>query len=461
LSFSAWSYLAVPLVFLLLKVLLIDPQLTLLRQTQLQNGALQNVQSSLQIDYGDQLRLLGYSVAPGSTPAGETVRVDLYWRALQPIEKNYQTTVGLVDANGEVWSPKTLDRPRDYQDYPPTNTWPAGVYAVDSFELPINPGAPPGEYQIFAEVFERGSLLPLSAQASASRPTSRPWAAHLGPLDVMRAARTFSADELGIYNLHADQLLTPDIKLLGANRDRDDVLSGETVLLTLFWQAAQKPAQDYSVRIELVNAQNQVVVARDFPLGNGRYPTTQWNANEQIVDLDRVRVPVDLASGSYRWRVSIGSGEPIELGELRVTAPDRSFEMPPIEHPINQTLGEQVTLIGQDARCTKQSAECRVKLWWQGEKDIPESYKVFVHVLDANGVPRVQADVISLNGARPTWSWLPGEIIADEIVLKIPADLPAGQYRLVTGLYNELNGTRLMLPDGKDFIEFTTMGVGP
>ena len=92
---------------------------------------------------------------------------------------------------------------------------------------------------------------------------------------------------------------------------------------------------------------------------------------------------------------------------------------------------------------------------------MPESYKVFVHLLDANGVPRAQADVIPQNGARPTWSWLPGEIIADEIVLKIPADLPAGQYRLTTGLYNELSGERLTLPDGKDSIELTTVEVGP
>jgi hypothetical protein len=128
---------------------------------------LQGVQTRA-VDYGDQLRLLGYSLAPGSAPAGETVRVDLYWRALRPLDRNYQTTVGLVDAHGEVWNPKTLERPRDYQDYPATSTWPMGAYVVDSFELPINPGTPPGQYQIFAEVFERGSLLPLPAQASAS-----------------------------------------------------------------------------------------------------------------------------------------------------------------------------------------------------------------------------------------------------------------------------------------------------
>jgi hypothetical protein len=463
------AFILIPVLFLLLKVLLIDPQLTPLRQTQLQAGALPNVQTPLQIDYGDQLRLLGYGVAPGSAPAGDTVRVDLYWRALQPIGKNYQTTVGLVDPNGEVWSPKTLDRPRDYQDYPQTDTWPADGYAVDSFELPIDPGTPPGSYQIFAEVFERGSLLPLPAQAPAPRPASRPWAAHIGSLDVARAQRAFTADELGIYNLRVDQAPVPELKLLGANRDRDDVLSGETVLLTLFWQAVQQPAQDYAATIELVDSQNQVVLTQDFPLGDGRYPASRWMADEQIVDLDRVRVPANLASGAYHWQVSIANGEPIPLGELRVTAPDRAFEAPAIEKRIDWVLGNQVTLLGFEnaeshgdaSQCEIRNSECRVKLVWRAEQDMPESYKVFVHLLDANGVPRAQADAIPVNGARPTWSWLPGEIITDEIALKIPADLPAGQFRLTTGLYDELSGERLTLPDGKDSIELTTVQFGP
>jgi hypothetical protein len=452
-------FILVPVLFLLVKLLLIDPQLTPLRQTQLQNGDLQTAEYPVQIDYaaaaasGDRLRLLGYSVSPGSTPAGETVRVDLYWRALQPLAKNYQTTIGIVDDNGETWSPKTLERPRDYQDYPATNTWPADAYVVDSFELPVNPGTPPGQYQIFAEAFERGSLLPLSAQAPALRPRARPWAAYLGPLEVTRAARTFSADELGIYNLHVDQLVEPEITLLGANRDRDEALSGETVLLTLFWQARQKPTTAQFTTIELVDEGGATLARQAFPLGGGRYPAAQWQAGEQIVDLDRMRVPPGADAGRYRWRVSIGNGRPIELGELRVTAPDRSFERPPIAQPVNQVLGERVTLLGQEAGCTRQDRECRVKLWWRAEANLPESYKVFVHLLDANGVPRAQADVIPANGARPTWSWLPPEIIADEIVLKVPADLPAGQYRLTAGLYDELSGERLTLPDGTDSVE--------
>ena len=302
----------------------------------------------------------------------------------------------------------------------------------------------------------------LSAAASAARPTARPAAALLGPLEVTHATRTFDAAQLGIYNLQIEQLVTPEIKLIGANRDRAQVLSGETVLLTLFWQAVQKPPQNDSATLELIDDRSRVVVTQEFPLGAGRYPTAQWNVGEQIIDLDRVRAPVELASGTYRWRVSIGRGEPIDLGDLQVTAPVRSFATPTIAHPINQTLGKQATLLGYDLTgCEMQGTVCHVKLWWRAEQDMPESYKVFVHLLDANGVPRAQGDVIPLNGARPTWSWQPGEVIADEVVLNLPADLPAGPYRLTTGLYNELNGVRLTLPDSRDLVELTTVRIGP
>ena len=52
---------------------------------------------------------------------------------------------------------------------------------------------------------------------------------------------------------------------------------------------------------------------------------------------------------------------------------------------------------------------------------------------------------------------LPSGIIADEIVLQIPADLTVGQYRLTAGPYNVLSGERLTLPDGADAIELAAI----
>lgn len=443
-----WWWLSVPLIFTLIKLAVIDPQLTPLRQTRLQADQVTGV-SSTRIDFGDRLRLLGYTLTPPSAPAGETLRVDLYWRALQTPDTNYQTTVGIVDAAGEIWSPKTLNRPRDYQDYPATTTWPTDAYVVDSFELPIIPGAPSGQYSIYVEVFARETLLPLAASAPAPHPASRPFAAIIAPLDVTPARRTFNADELGIYNFRLDRPLTADLTLLGLNVDRSDALPGDSVLLTLFWQAAQPAVIDLT--LQLVGDQGQVV-AED---------RSTFNPVGQTIQLRRVRVPADMVTGRYRWRGSIEGKVIFETGELRVTAPDRSFVIPPIEQRIDQVFDGQIALLGYNGAECARGATCALTLIWRSEQAPAKSYKVFVQVLDAAGAPRAQIDAAPVNGTRPTTSWLPGEIITDPYMLNLSADLPAGRYRVVAGLYQELDNTRLKLTDGRDFVELTTFEIAP
>jgi hypothetical protein len=58
-----------------------------------------------------------------------------------------------------------------------------------------------------------------------------------------------------------------------------------------------------------------------------------------------------------------------------------------------------------------------------------------------------------LAGAAPTTTWLPGEIIADAYSLPLPADLPAGEYRLIVGFYNPTTGERLPTTLGSNFVE--------
>lgn len=136
--------------------------------------------------------------------------------------------------------------------------------------------------------------------------------------------------------------------------------------------------------------------------------------------------------------------------------------MPTIEHRIDQTLGNRATLLGYETK--GQGAigkELAVTLYWRAEADLSDSYKAFVHLLDQNGQVRAQVDAIPVNGTRPTTSWLPGEIITDIYTIKLPADLSAGQYQLVAGLYQELDNTRLNLPNGNDHVELTTVNLAP
>jgi len=87
-----------------------------------------------------------------------------------------------------------------------------------------------------------------------------------------------------------------------------------------------------------------------------------------------------------------------------------------------------------------------LKLYWQSESPLPADYTTFVHLRNAAGENVAQKDRPPLNGAYPTSLWDPGEIIADEIIVPVPDDLPAGAYQLVVGMYDFNTGQRLVAP---------------
>jgi len=156
-----FSILLALLVYVVVKSLLIDPGLTPLRAARLIGDTLSDIANSPDATFGDELRLLGYTVTPSTVRPGDRLRVDLYWKALKPLTANYQAEVGIADAEGWLWSPKHADRPRDYNSFPSMPEWPLDGYAVDSFEVEVLPGAPPGEYDLVVQVFDRETLAPL------------------------------------------------------------------------------------------------------------------------------------------------------------------------------------------------------------------------------------------------------------------------------------------------------------
>ena len=83
-----------------------------------------------------------------------------------------------------------------------------------------------------------------------------------------------------------------------------------------------------------------------------------------------------------------------------------------------------------------------VVLRWQPQARLRRTYKVFVHVLDQTGRLVFQRDKASLNALVPTTQWKVGEALQDPFSLLIPPDLPAGDYRVVIGVYDPLDDDR-------------------
>jgi 4-amino-4-deoxy-L-arabinose transferase-like glycosyltransferase len=125
---------------------------------------------------------------------------------------------------------------------------------------------------------------------------------------------------------------------------------------------------------------------------------------------------------------------PIRLPLYRISQhPMQALPM----QPIQATFGNQLDLIGYWVRAQGKAGDWfYAVLLWQPRQKLNVNYKVFVHALDANGLVVFQQDKLALSELLPTTSWAAGEALRDAYAMVIPAALPAGDYRIVVGVYD-------------------------
>ena len=82
----------------------------------------------------------------------------------------------------------------------------------------------------------------------------------------------------------------------------------------------------------------------------------------------------------------------------------------------------------------------RFTLNWATSAPPPKDYWLFAHLLGPGGQRYGQLDL-----PYPTSQWAPGSFAASELPIALPPDAPAGDYRLLIGLYDQTSGQRLAL----------------
>jgi hypothetical protein len=140
------------------------------------------------------------------------------------------------------------------------------------------------------------------------------------------------------------------------------------------------------------------------------------------------------------------------LGELDVSVPERRTDLPSDIVSVSEVLDGFAELVGYQAGPLVPGQPFPVALYWRAQGETRTSYKVFVHLLDAQGAIVAQSDTIPANWARLTTSWLPPEVIEDTHTLFPPTSLAPETYRLVAGLYDPSTGRRATTPTRQDSI---------
>ena len=111
------------------------------------------------------------------------------------------------------------------------------------------------------------------------------------------------------------------------------------------------------------------------------------------------------------------------------------------------TFGEVAQLLGAETDLAGDALH--LTLQWLSIGGASPDDTVFIHLSGPDFAPVAQADGDALGGLLPLYVWQAGDIIEDR---RIVADLPAGEYDLIVGLYNRSTGERLAATGGEEVI---------
>ncbi|MFQ5886394.1 MAG: hypothetical protein ACE5II_04070, partial [Anaerolineae bacterium] len=204
-----------------------------------------------------------------------------------------------------------------------TTTWQEGEMIADNHGVLILPGTPPGEYRVEMGMYSlrTGERLPTrEGEALDNRVL-------LLPVRVLKPKTPPPLEALQMENgLEIDfgplRLLGYNLSKLGFEHDSQAPLyPGDTLHLTLFWQAREKPKSEILLAIELTDSRGEAVTRRETSPVEGGYPPTAWEQGEIVRDQHYFLIPSS-PPGRYRLllRVKDAQGNEIKPSPLFLEA---------------------------------------------------------------------------------------------------------------------------------------------
>ncbi len=199
---------------------------------------------------------------------------------------------------------------------------------------------------------------------------------------------------------------------------------------------------------------------------DSRHLTSDWWPGEVIVERYEVYIPYTLPAGTYPLYLGYtdmtnaiaalpfsDGNTALFLSEVTVVPTEAAERQARVVQKALTNIGNDVALLSARASAgwttrrgmwqtplsLKAGQPLHLTLTWRVLARPRTSYTIFIHLIDAAGVPRFGHDYTPLGGAFPSYLWFPkwleGQQVLDPYRLVMPSDLPPGQYWLEVGMY--------------------------
>lgn len=433
------------------------------------------------VNFGNQALLMGIEPVPEAVVADEAPVLTLYWRALSPEPRDWRVGLTLVAEERVTaehdagWWTVELRPVRWAREAPPVIEWAQDDYARMDLHLDLQPGMPPGRYDMRLSLFDRATAEPASVLDLNGNPVGP--VLSLGSLTVSRPTEPPSLQALGVAG--ADGVAEHDLQVCGpvglwqAALDREVAAPGELVTLRMVWESVAATTDTLTATVLLRDEADTVLKTWRLAPAAASWPTSSWSVGERWVGQAMLRLPGSLEGGFYNLALHLDPACSLDIWRIEIVAPERAWEAPPDFEPVaavsgagNVTLGDingpLVRLAGVrlPTDVARPGDTLDLALAWEALAEMTASYRVFVHLVDDAGTLHDQNDGEPVGWTRPTPGWAVGEIVAESRPLTVPASAPAGAYTIRVGLYLP-EGARLTTPSGDDGIVVGKITVSP
>jgi len=218
------------------------------------------------------------------------------------MDRDYSVFIHLVDEN------ELIVAQRD--SYPAggnaiTSGWPLGFVIPDRHVVQI-PSIAPAPCQTWLLVglydYESGARLPVADGSDSVA---------LGTVFLRPAEGTAGLPHPVYFDFEGK------LALVGFDLDRRVVHPGETLHLTLYWQALSPMEEDYIVFTHLLWPPDEVWAQEDDQPQDGQAPTSAWQPGQIIEDHYQLTLPAETPSGVYEIEIGLylpASGKRLKVG---------------------------------------------------------------------------------------------------------------------------------------------------